>query len=419
LSPIPARAGVYDPAYANVLYNCNSGTGCCLPSLLPNLIHEMFTGTGLYTGQKDLQLYYYTNTLWPKIEEALKQSADDIRNAVAYTLAATGALIDGQVFEQTLVSLQKQTTDSMVSQTVSDQICRFGTLSRSLANSEDRARVTQIGLSTGMIDRQLMKKNMNSGNESGAGRTLGRTADKVGRFKEFSTMFCDATDSDAGLGVCTTSSDKQHNRDIDYTRTLMNPLTLDIDFATAAATADEKNIFALSSNLYAHNLALNLGPSDLQAIRSEGGDSADSRIEKLFDFRSMTAKRSVAQNSFAALAGMKTAGSGTSKTYMQEMLKQLGLSDAKDLTASIGDKPSYYAQMDMLTRKLYQDPAFYANLMESPANVARQQTAIEGITLMQDRDIHESLRRSEMLLSSLLEIYVMREQDGFKDRGTK
>jgi hypothetical protein len=57
--------------------------------------------------------------------------------------------------------------------------------------------------------------------------------------------------------------------------------------------------------------------------------------------------------------------------------------------------------------------------MESNPNVARQQTAMEAIALMQDRDIYESLRRSEMVLSTLLEMYVSREQDSFKDRGAK
>ena len=136
------------------------------------------------------------------------------------------------------------------------------------------------------------------------------------------------------------------------------------------------------------------------------------------DFRALTAKRSVAQNSFAVLAAMKAAGSGGSAKYMKDMLKELGLDDPSQV-AAIGNNPSYYAQMEMLTRTLYQSPSFYAHLMESPANIGRQQSAMEGIALMQDRDIYESLRRSEMVLSALLEVYVAQEQDGFKDKGVK
>jgi hypothetical protein len=184
-------------------------------------------------------------------------------------------------------------------------------------------------------------------------------------------------------------------------------------------TADEQNIFALSNNLFANNLPVNMNLSDFEAMLSGDAKVSDSRKEKLADYRSLIAKRTVAQNSFAALAAMKAAGSGGSSAYVKQMIEYLGLSDAADQAAYIGNNPSYYAQMELLTRKIYQSPAFYANLMESPANVARQQAAMEGIGLMQDRDIHKSLQRSEMVLSTLLEMYVLQEQDDNKDRGTK
>lgn len=417
-------ASIYDPAYTAPGYSCR-GTrpACCSRARIPDLIHEMFSGTGLYTGQNDLQQYYYINTLWPLIERGLQQTADEMRNAVMFYVGAVGAMIDGQNMNQALLALQKQTTNSLQTETVSDQICRFGTMSRSLANSEDKALAVQLGLSAEIQNRQLMTKNMNAG-IAGPNREIGRSADKLTRFEQFKTKFCDATDSDAGLrDVCTTASDVQHNRDIDMARTLDIPLTLDIDFsglsAAAKPTIDEQNVFALSSNLYANNLGVNIGKSDFQIMASEGSTASDSRVEKLLDFRSAIAKRSVAANTFAAFAGMKAAGPEGSVGYMKEILKELGLTTADDLTAMIGDNPSYYAQMDILARKLYQSPKFYANLMESPTNVERQQTAIEGVELMQDRDIYESLQRSEMLLSSLLEIYVLREQDGFKDKGVK
>ena len=51
----------------------------------------------------------------------------------------------------------------------------------------------------------------------------------------------------------------------------------------------------------------------------------------------------------------------------------------------------------------YRDPAFYAKLYDNPANVLRQQASMQGIGLMQQRDLFESQIRSEMLLSVLLE----------------
>lgn len=418
-----ANPPIYDPIYTAPGWNCN-GTepACCNVALIPALLHEMFAGVGLYTGRDDLQQHYYIRTLWAMMRIVFLRMTDEFRNVVLFSTSSIGAMMDAQNLNQTLLSLQKQTTDTLHSESVSEQICRFGTLSRSLALSDERSRVVQEGLATRMQHRQLLKTNMSSGTAATANRELGRAADKIDRWAQFRTTFCDPSDSNAALSdLCSADSDEQQNRDIDVARSLTKPLTLNIDFIdnAAPATEDEQNIFALSSNLYANDLATNLGKSDFNQIKNENSEKADGRIEELFDWRSAIAKRGVAQNSFAAIAGMKAAGSGSSATYMREIIRELGLVLEEDLIAALGENPSYYAQMEVLARKIYQSPKFYANLMDSPANIGRQQTAMEGIELMQDRDIYESLRRSEMLMSSILEIYVLREQDGFKDKGAK
>ena len=72
--------------------------------------------------------------------------------------------------------------------------------------------------------------------------------------------------------------------------------------------------------------------------------------------------------------------------------------------------------MDILTKKLYQTPSFYANLMEGKTNVARQSGAMESLELMQDRDIYNSMRRSEMLLALLIQL---QSKDELKDVATE
>ena len=84
--------------------------------------------------------------------------------------------------------------------------------------------------------------------------------------------------------------------------------------------------------------------------------------------------------------------------------------EANRFLASNTGEPSYYAQMEILTKKLYQNPNFYANLMDKPTNVKRTLTAMKGVELMQNRDIFESLQRQEMLMSLLLELDVRAEQ---------
>jgi hypothetical protein len=410
----------------NVMPYYNPICKCCVSP--GTVMNEIFTGTGLWTSQDDFQNDFYVSDLFDKkVEPALQEMTDNYRNAIVAYPMMIGAFIDGQATLNSLSSLQKLNARAMNSHQVSDQICRFGTLTRSLALSEDKSRTVQIGLMEQIQARQLMKDNMNAGDASGDGTTIGRSADKIGRWKQFQEKFCDASDLNRSLDgsvtagaaeKCNATSDVQQNRDIDLTRTLQVPKSLELNFATGAATLtkDEENIIALGENLYAHDLSVNLGRSDIAGLKQ---NAKDEQIRKLFDFRSLVAKRSVAANSYAAQAGMKAEGGSESKKYMESLAKELGLSTSEDLKALLGENPSYYTQMDFLAKRLYQTPKFYANLYDSPNNVGRQQTAMKAISLMQDRDIFESLQRSEMLLSTLMEIYVLKEQDRYFGKGIK
>jgi hypothetical protein len=421
-NPHQAFSSVYSsPPYTNTVFNCTTGVGCCSPAGVTAIVNDAITGTLVFT-TSSLQ-YYYTNTLWPMIEDALKGLADEFRRVILYSMAAKGAMLDAQTLNKTLVSLTTQTAKTLVTQTPSEQICRFGTVSRSLAQSDDKARVVQLGLAKQMMQRELMTKDMAAAYEAETGSKLGRTSDKLSRFELYKKTFCDPKDSNATLGDswCTASTDDQRNQDIEITRALYSPLTLQLDFSPSGVgtkTKDEENIFALANNLFAHNLPVNMEKADFEAMTKDSTERSQKKIEQLMAYRSLTAKRNVAQNSFAALASMKAEGSNGSTTYLKAIIAELGL-DGNGQDSLMGQNPSYNAQMELLTRKLYQSPSFYANLMESNPNVARQQTAMEAIGLMQDRDIYESLRRSEMVLSTLLEMYVTQEQDRLKDKGTK
>ena len=73
-----------------------------------------------------------------------------------------------------------------------------------------------------------------------------------------------------------------------------------------------------------------------------------------------------------------------------------------DVYKIIGQDPSYYAQLELLAKKIYQSPEFYSNLYDKPANVARKGVALKAIDLMLDRAIFESQIRQEMSTSVLL-----------------
>ncbi|MFA7277130.1 MAG: hypothetical protein WC043_10060 [Pseudobdellovibrionaceae bacterium] len=421
---IPGESGLvyYSNPYCGCDPDWHSTGGCCLATGAAMIFTEMVKGLNLWAADPDLENEYYIDIVYDQyLYPALQKSSDALRSAIVMNGVLYAALIDGQNVMQTLTALQDENANTLKEYNPGTQLCRFGTLSRSLASSQSNAEVTQLALATKAQHRQLLREQMASGNAVGPGTTLGRSADKLKRAEQYRTKFCDKGDSNTAQNSatsCNTTSDVQSNRDIDVTRTLDAPLTLDISFAGAPGTLtnDEENILALDSNLYAHDLATNIGKSDLNMARD---GNADEITRKLIDFRAIAAKRSVAQNSFAAITGMKAAGSTAASSYIKEVVKEIGITDAGELDKYLGTNPSYYAQMEVLSKKLYQNPAFYSGLIVSDANVTRAQAAMAGIESMQERDIYESLARSEMLLSQILEIQVMREQDNFTNKSQK
>jgi len=144
--------------------------------------------------------------------------------------------------------------------------------------------------------------------------------------------------------------------------------------------------------------------------------------DELLDMRNVIAKRSVAEHSFNTIVGMKSlskeeAGSPSQPTlsqpYMLLILETLGLGTtsafaAEEIAIYLGDRPSYYAQMDLLTKRIFQNPNFFVNLYDEPANVERIGVALQAIGLMQDFDTWQSYLRTEAMLSVVMELELLR-----------
>lgn len=90
---------------------------------------------------------------------------------------------------------------------------------------------------------------------------------------------------------------------------------------------------------------------------------------------------------------------------MKAFIRELGLPGMTDaeIHAYLGERPSYYAQMEVLTKKIYESPNFYTNLYDKPENVDRIGAAIDAIGLMSMRDRFDSSLRREMLTGLLVE----------------
>lgn len=289
----------------------------------------------------------------------------------------------------------------------SEGLCEFGTATRSLAASERRADLSQTAFAQHMLKRSL-KSGETASQE-------GEQSDKRSRLNQFLQTYCDKNDNTKSAGnkggleqLCKTSGDtKRLNKDVDFTVTLDTPLTLDVDFIKPTRTDDEKDLFALSSNLYAHDVP----PFIVRNLLANGdGDIRPDAFPYFMDLRSITAKRSVAQNSMAALTGMKSKGAQDVAPFLKAFMRDLNL-EPTEIEKLIGTEPSYFAQMEVLTKKIYEDPRFYAELYDKPANTERKLAVMEALEIMQDRDIFDSLLRSEAILAVYLDTILNVEQD--------
>lgn len=283
----------------------------------------------------------------------------------------------------------------------SEGVCEVGTAARALAASDRKAEFNMIALGQHSMQRQLLS------NKTSAG--VGTAGDVSDRVEKFKTTYCDPADNNSGLDTMCGGGGAadRRNKDVDFTRAIEAPLTLQVDFTNGTASnPDEEDVIALSKNLFAHTLFRTLPETYLKVGKNQ---------EKYLDGRAVMAKRSVAQNSFNALVGMKSEGSGGSTAFLGAILRELAMPDDEIREVLGSERPSYFAQMELLTKKIYQNPDFYTNLYDKPVNVARKGVAMQAIQLMQDRDLYRSQLRTESMLSVLLEIEISKIQDSVQN----
>lgn len=289
----------------------------------------------------------------------------------------------------------------------SEGMCTFGTGVRSLAASDRNTDLSAIGISNRTVQRELLSGSTLAGN--------GRTSDLLSRVEKFRSVYCNKGDNAQGLDLLCpngSSSPERINNDVNYTALIDSPLTLNLDMTNSAGSPDIEDVMALSANLYAHTLP----PTIPQAILTDDNGVVNPQAANHYmNIRALAAKRSVATNSFAAIAAMKTRGEAEVQPYLYALIKEMGVSDAQEIQKYLGERPSYYAQMEVLTKKLYQNPMFYTDLYDKPANVERKTVAMQAIELMQRRDIYRSSLRTESILSVMLETALEERQERVTD----
>ncbi len=366
------------------------------------------------TGEK----IWLISILWEdNLLPAMMLMADQLTAVAMQQMQIIGTFMDAKHQLETQQVLQKIAARTHKDYQPSIGLCEFGTLMKSMAMTDRKVDVTAVLMAQHSQDRQLGAVNTAS--------ALGEDSDKESRIKQFREKFCQRFDNNDGLNIlCDWDQDgvpgpiiggqdpDRRNKDIDFVRTLDKPWTIDMDMLYPSLrevlTDNEEEVFALASNLYGHELFIRPPARSLQALPNQ----RITNMQKTYmDIRSVVAKRAVAENSFNAIVGLKSNGAESVPDYLIAMLQELGLPYDVATQMSGGALPSYYSQMEVLTKKVYQKPDFYTNLYDTPANVDRKEVAMQAVGLMQKFDIFKSYLRNEASLSVLLEMEVVTLQN--------
>lgn len=328
----------------------------------------------------------------------LQLMAEQFTASMLWQVEAIGMLLDAKHQLETQRLFQQKTAEAHRDYQPSEQMCTFGTFAKDLAATQRVADASKETLAKNILQREI-----------GANNTKGASgvSDSLSRMSQFVRKFCNPLDNGGGLTkLCPTAPPKEfQNADINYTQSVDQKLSLEIDVTDTVTTDDEEIVFALLDNLFMHN------PMD--KLQSDKMNQEKFRYHYT-NYRSLMAMRGIARNSIANIIASKSEtpfGSGQgSAPYIKALMVEFGLSDT-EIEAFLGENPSYHAQMEVLTKKMYQNPTFYTTLIDKPANIKRTRAAMRAIKLMQDRDIATALQRREMLLSMILEIRLREQAD--------
>lgn len=353
--------------------------------------HEGTDGA-LDQGSQQADLEDALNDNWlPTIPEM----ADQFSATMIHQIFGIGALIDAKHQLESQRLLGQLRAEAHKNYASSNQMCRYGTNVKSLAASQAMAVANKSAMSQILQQRITLK-----GNSVGS---KGRYSDLRSRFDQFRRLHCNPEEAHGDLwnqektnaSICLTAAGATRvNNDIDYTRLLDSRLTVDVNFTNNAPTDDEVDIMALARNIYSHQLL------DLREDRTL---AREGNMSNIMNLRSLHALRGISHNSFSEIVGMKASGTGSVGPFMRRIIEELNL-PAAELDQFIGANPSYFAQMEVLTRKMYHNPNFYTNLYTKPENLKRTGVAMQALQIMHDRDRFEASLRREMLLSAILEM---------------
>lgn len=328
-----------------------------------------------------LQLYSQQDTQTEIQAQNIRSTFADARNTNAYART-----VQRQSAEMTMELMPDETT-AQVACGVSD-----------LPAAQQAAAATTTQISDSSAARRLGRSAGTSG--------IAIASDMRDRFDIFKRYFCNPEGWGGVLSNVCKDAGEAPDLDIQFSAVdadkkpigIGNRWTLDLDDNPAdRSTTDEVIVEAFRTNLFGNQLA----------ARPTRDQFAQTNTQLAYlNQRGLEAKRNVAEYSFNSYIGekKKSEGGKGSKEFLENTLKNLNLGNADEILERAGENPSYYAIMEVLGKKAYQSPDFYTNLTNLSPQVAQTHASVQAVGLMQMRDVYESLLRSEMILSLIVEM---------------
>lgn len=366
---------------------------------------------------------------------ALMGMAEEMTVVAMHQTLAIGSFFDAQMEMSNHRLLQEFQAIAHKDYQPSEAVCVFATNVRSLAATERYVDLNKSILSERSLSRHLGR--LNDGAAFGVKTDLGERyvspidneAYRSGRLMQFQDRYCNP-EGNGGLmrflcgngGEGGTGEPIRLNRDTDFASIVTHAKTIDIDFTEdllaeedAAAPAagrlapSEIDLIALSKNLYGHKSPVRLSNANLTVAPGFVAGASESYSKSAMDymrFRSLVAKRSVVENSFNTLIAQKAKGTPAAAEYMGAILTELGMG-ATQINDLLSGTPSYLAQMEILSKKVFENPQFYINLQDTPANVERQYVAVKAINLPLQWEKLQVKQRTKLLQAISLELDLM------------
>ncbi|MES2728916.1 MAG: hypothetical protein V4621_02305 [Pseudomonadota bacterium] len=344
---------------------------------------EQVIKTHFYEMRDKLEKWMY-NDFADMITGAMKKQSQQLTQSQMQSSTASSAKTDALVANRQALDIGM--AHSAVAQDLMPDValCRDSSAVRTLVGVEAAAEGTQNTAANRMATYHSYT--------AGSTAARGEGWEKQARIATAVNRYIDPRDHGGavkGMGVTDQGGEKNLNADMDFAATLGQPMTVE----TTRGGMDD--VMALSKNLYGNDMFYDINPKRLDS--------------QLFDLRQIQAKRNVLLNSFMAQVGLKAKGHTDVTPQTLAAFQKLGLPQAV-IDRDLKGRPSYYALMDVITKRQYQDANFYTNLIKNPAAQDRTSTTAAAFANMQMRDMTQSLQRQETLYAMLLELRLLKRQ---------